>query len=165
MLVLVRAIRSHAVGSPRQHNRVALRLILGHIDGREKLFAVPHGNAIFVFGVMRFDEIQPLGGHAVLMRKTPGDKRQKSNESEMSCGSANGHFHCGSLVKKVRPRRLDAPYVFSSWVGCVKSSRTHPECNGTRLLNHSSLINFLSSNLRTGSWQAPILRWSEASRS
>jgi hypothetical protein len=36
------------------------RLILGNIDGREKPHAVPHGDAVFVLGVVGFDVIQPL---------------------------------------------------------------------------------------------------------
>src|SRR5438034_6942239 len=55
-ILLVGPVGLDAVGSPGQHHRVALRLVLGDIDGREKFLAVSHGNAIFVLGVVTLED-------------------------------------------------------------------------------------------------------------
>ena len=50
--VLVLSIRAHAVRRAIHQEGIGDGRILGHVNGREQVDAVPHGDAVFVLGVM-----------------------------------------------------------------------------------------------------------------
>ena len=100
--VFVRAVRSDGVGGSGEEERISPAGVLRHIEGGEEPDAVPHGDLIFVFRVMRLDFVRRRGRDRLGLRGR--EQAEDAGERERSAQHTPSQgFHAASCITNRLP--------------------------------------------------------------
>ena len=100
LAILIHAIRPHAVRSADDQERIRLRAVFGHINRREQVHAIAHGNSVLILRVVLLDaELRRLGvarggsiGAGGQLHRKHENQKQKKDERKQTGQTTTLHL-------------------------------------------------------------------------